>query len=62
MCYLRARVLRRMLRERGARGRAHARSGNLELLLVVGLVRQQHAYLAPAIKEQGYRARPDNQH
>jgi len=62
MCYLRARVLRRMLRVRDVRGRAHARAGNLELLLVVGLVRQQHAYLAPAIEEQSYRARPDYQH
>ena len=55
-------MLRRMLRVRGVRGRAHAGTRNLELLLVIGLVRQQHAYLAPAIEEQGYRSRPDYQH
>lgn len=55
-------MLRRVLRVRGVRGRAHAGAGNLQLLLVVGLVRQQHAYLAPAIEEQGYRTRPDYQH
>lgn len=40
MRYLRARVLRRMLRVRGVRGRAYAGAGDLELLLVIGLVRQ----------------------
>lgn len=62
MRYLRARVLRRVLRVRGVRGRAHAGAGDLELLLVVGLIRQQHADLAPAIEEERDRARPDYQH
>jgi len=62
MRYLRARVLRRMLRVRGVCGRAHAGAGDFQLLLVVGLIRQQHPDLAPAIEEQRYRARPDYQH
>lgn len=62
MPYLRARVLRRMLGIRGIRGRAHTGAGNLELLLVIGLIRQQHADLAPTIEEQRYRARPNYQH
>jgi len=62
MRYLRARVLRRVLRIRRISGRAHSRARDFQLLLVIGLIWQQHPDLAPAIEEQRYRARPNYQH
>jgi len=62
MRYLRTRVLRRMLRVRGVCSHAHTGAGDFQLLLVVGLIRQQHPDLAPAVEEQRYRTCPDYQH
>lgn len=62
MRYLRTSVLSGMLRVRGVRRCAHPGPRNFQLFLVIGLVRQQHANLAPPIEEQRYRARPKDQH
>lgn len=60
--YLGAGVLRRAVSVGGISGGADASTRDLELLLIVWLIRQQHADLTPAIEEQRYRPDPHDQH